>query len=38
MGHSKPDRDANVDFHAFAKVCKTLIQSMFKIEALRRKA
>ncbi len=38
MGHSKPDRDANVDFQAFAKVCKSLIQSMFKIEALRRKA
>jgi hypothetical protein len=22
MGHSKPDKEAMVDYHAFAKICK----------------
>jgi len=38
MGYSNPDKDANVDFTAFAKICKSQIYAMFKIEAQRRKA
>ena len=38
MGFSKPDKEASVDFHAFAKICKEKVNSMFKIEAQRRKA
>ena len=38
MGYSNPDKEANVDFEAFAKICKDKIQNMFKIEAQRRKA
>lgn len=38
MGHSKPNKEAQLDFQAFAKVCKKEIQSRFKLEAQRRKA
>jgi hypothetical protein len=38
MGSSNPDREANVDFHAFAKICKSQIHTMFKVEAQRRKS
>lgn len=38
MGHSKPDNEANVDYHRFAKVCKAEIQARFTLEAQRRKA
>jgi hypothetical protein len=38
MGHSNPDKEANVDYVVFAKVCKAQIQNMFRIEAQRRKA
>jgi hypothetical protein len=38
MGYSKPDADAKVDFATFSKVCKQQISSMFKIDAMRRKA
>lgn len=38
MGSSNPDREANVDFHAFAKICKSQIYAMFKVEAQRRKS
>lgn len=38
MGSSNPDREACVDFHAFAKICKSQIHAMFKVEAQRRKS
>lgn len=38
MGYSKPDKEANVDFTEFSKVCKQQISAMFKIDAMRRKA
>lgn len=38
MGWSKPDKDARVDYHQFAKICAEKIQAMFKVEAQRRKA
>ena len=38
MGFSKPDSNAMVDFAAFAPICAEKIRSMFKIEAVRRKA
>lgn len=38
MGYSKPDKEANVDFTEFSKVCKSQISAMFKIDAMRRKA
>lgn len=38
LGYSNPDKDANVDFATFAKVCAEKIRAMFKVEAQRRKA
>jgi len=38
MGYSNPDKEAQLDYHAFAKVCKQIISDSFKAEALRRKA
>lgn len=38
MGFSNPDKEAKCNFAAFSKVCADKIQSMFKVEAVRRKA
>lgn len=38
MGYSNPTKEALVDYESFAKICKEKIQSMYKIEAQRRKA
>jgi len=38
MGFSNPNKEAQVDVAAFAPVCAEKIRSMFKVEALRRKA
>jgi hypothetical protein len=38
MGYCNPDKEANVDYHTFATVCKEKISAMYRIEAMRRKA
>jgi len=38
LGFTKPDKEANVDYKAFASVCAEKISAMYKIEAMRRKS
>jgi hypothetical protein len=38
LGYSNPDKEANVDYKAFAIVCSEKISAMYKIEAMRRKS